>query len=96
MQETLNSLVRLSAAMTVFGMQQVQTAVGSADTKESVDKLREPPSSMRLGRRRLTKSLGYQQKPCRMWPSRSGRKRTTARGTMRCIPSAIPTRSVAM
>jgi hypothetical protein len=41
MQETLNSLVRLSAAMTVFGMQQVQTAVGSADTKESVDKLRE-------------------------------------------------------
>ena len=40
MQETLNSLVRLSAAITVFGVQQVQTAVGTADTKESVDKLR--------------------------------------------------------
>src|SRR6266850_3758065 len=46
MQETLNSLVRLSAAMTVFGMQQVQTAVGSADTKESVDKLREVIDAM--------------------------------------------------
>jgi len=41
MQETLNSLVRLSAAVTVFGVQQVQSTVGSADTKESADKLRE-------------------------------------------------------
>jgi hypothetical protein len=41
MLETLNSMVRLSAAITVFGAQQVQTAVGSADSKESVDKLRE-------------------------------------------------------
>ena len=41
MQETLNSLVRLSAAMTIFGVQQVQTVVASANPKESVDKLRE-------------------------------------------------------
>jgi len=41
LQETLNSLVRLSAAITVFGVQQVQTAVGSADTKDSAGKLRE-------------------------------------------------------
>ena len=41
MQETLNSLVRLSAAITVFGVQQVQTAVGSANTKDSVDKMRD-------------------------------------------------------
>src|SRR5258708_31108102 len=41
MQETFNSLVRLSAAMTIFGVQQVQTVVASASPKESVDKLRE-------------------------------------------------------
>src|SRR5437879_1725602 len=41
MQETFNSLVRLSTAMTLFGVQQVQSAVGSANPKESVDKLRE-------------------------------------------------------
>jgi len=41
MQETLNSLVRLSAAIAVFGVQQVQTAVGSANTKDSGDKMRE-------------------------------------------------------
>jgi hypothetical protein len=40
MQELLNSMIRLSAAMTVFGMQQLQTTVGSMDTKDSVDKLR--------------------------------------------------------
>ncbi len=41
MQETLNSLVRLSAAITVFGVQQVQSAVGSANSQDSADKLRE-------------------------------------------------------
>src|SRR5437868_12581623 len=40
MQETLNSLVRLSTAMTLFGVQQVQTVIGSANPKESVEKLR--------------------------------------------------------
>ena len=40
MQETFNSLVRLSTAMTLFGVQQVQTAIGSANPKESVEKLR--------------------------------------------------------
>ncbi len=41
MQETLNSLVRLSAAITVFGVQQVQSAVGSANSQDSAGKLRE-------------------------------------------------------
>src|SRR5882757_4818176 len=40
MQETFNSLVRLSTAMTLFGVQQVQTVVGSGNPKESVEKLR--------------------------------------------------------
>jgi hypothetical protein len=40
MQELLNSMIRLSAAMTVFGVQQLQTTMGSMDTKDSVDKLR--------------------------------------------------------
>jgi len=43
MQELLNSLVKFSAAMTVFSMQQVQTAVGpsSETAKGSLDKFRE-------------------------------------------------------
>jgi hypothetical protein len=46
MLELLNSMVRLSAAVTVFGMQEVQSAVGSADPTESVDKLRAMIDSM--------------------------------------------------
>jgi hypothetical protein len=46
MQELLNSMVRLSAAMTVFGMQEVQSAVGTVDPKVSVDKLREMIDAM--------------------------------------------------
>lgn len=46
MQDLFNSMVRLSAAMTVFGMQQLQSAVGSADTKESIDKLRDVMDAM--------------------------------------------------
>ncbi|MCU1329842.1 MAG: hypothetical protein JWN34_5212 [Bryobacterales bacterium] len=40
MQELINSIVRLSAAATMYGMQQVQTTVGGFDTKESLDNLR--------------------------------------------------------
>lgn len=40
MQELINSIVRLSAAATMYGMQQVQTTVGGFDTKESIDSLR--------------------------------------------------------
>ena len=40
MQELINSIVRLSAAATMYGMQQVQTTVGGFDTKESIDNLR--------------------------------------------------------
>lgn len=39
MQETFNSLVRLSAAITVFGVQQIETAVGSANPSAVVDRL---------------------------------------------------------
>ncbi|MGA2212237.1 MAG: hypothetical protein ABSH31_03085 [Bryobacteraceae bacterium] len=46
MHELLNSMIRLSAAMTVFGMQQIQTTVGSVDTKDSVDKLRQVIDAM--------------------------------------------------
>ena len=48
MQELLNfDPFKLSAAMTVFGMQQVETAVGSVDGKESLDKeLREVIDAM--------------------------------------------------
>src|ERR1700691_3595464 len=46
MQELMNSMIRLSAAMTVFGMQQLQNTVGSVDTKDSVDKLREGIDAM--------------------------------------------------
>src|SRR5882672_8431906 len=46
MQETLNSLVRLSAAMTIFGVQQVQSVVGSANSPDSAGKLREAIDGM--------------------------------------------------
>jgi Mg/Co/Ni transporter MgtE len=46
MQELFNSMVRLSAAMTVFGVQQLQTTMGSMDTKDSVEKLREVVDAM--------------------------------------------------
>ncbi|HVV46185.1 MAG TPA: hypothetical protein VHC72_13320 [Bryobacteraceae bacterium] len=46
MLELLNSLVRLSAAMTVYGMQEVQTAAGSVHPEKSVEKLREMIDSL--------------------------------------------------
>lgn len=46
MLELLNSMVRLSAAVTVYGMQEVQSAVGAVDPQESVDKLRDMIDSM--------------------------------------------------
>jgi hypothetical protein len=46
MLELLNSMVRLSAAVTVYGMQEVQTAVGSVDPAISVDKLRDMIDTM--------------------------------------------------
>lgn len=46
MLELLNSLVRLSAAVTVFGMQEIHTTAGTVDPGESVDKLREMIDSM--------------------------------------------------
>ena len=41
MMELLNSMVRLSAAVTVYSMQEVQEAVDSVNPQESIDKLRE-------------------------------------------------------
>ncbi|MFN0166940.1 MAG: hypothetical protein ACKV22_10965 [Bryobacteraceae bacterium] len=46
MQETFNSLVRLSAAITVFGVQQVETAVGTANPRAVVDRLGEVMNGM--------------------------------------------------
>ena len=46
MQDLINSFVRLSAAMTVFGMQQMQTAVGSVDPNESMKKMKEMLDSL--------------------------------------------------
>jgi hypothetical protein len=46
MQELINSFVRLSAAMTVYSMQQVQTAVESVDPRETVTKLQKMIDSM--------------------------------------------------
>jgi hypothetical protein len=45
-QELINSFVRLSAAMTVFGMQQMQTAVGNVDPNDAIGKLREVLDAM--------------------------------------------------
>ncbi len=48
MQDTLNSLVRLSTAIAIFGVQQVQTAVGSASPREVAGNLREVVDGMTL------------------------------------------------
>ncbi|MEO7653115.1 MAG: hypothetical protein ABIZ80_21870 [Bryobacteraceae bacterium] len=47
MQELIASMMRFSAAMTLFGMQQVQNAVGAAaDTQTAVTKFREALDAM--------------------------------------------------
>jgi hypothetical protein len=46
MQDLINSFVRLSAAMTVYSMQQMQSAVDTIDPIESVTKLRNMIDSM--------------------------------------------------
>jgi hypothetical protein len=45
-QELINSFVRLSAAMSVYSMQQMQSAVESIDPKDSVAKLKKMIDSM--------------------------------------------------
>ena len=46
MQDLINSFVRLSAAMTVYSLQQMQSAVDTLDTKDSVGKLKKMIDSM--------------------------------------------------
>jgi len=46
MQELINSFVRLSAAMSVYSMQQMQSAVETIDPKDSVTKLKKMIDSM--------------------------------------------------
>lgn len=46
MQDLINSFVRLSAAMTVYSMQQMQSAVDTIDPKDSVTKLKKMIDSM--------------------------------------------------
>ena len=60
MQDLINSFVRLSAAMTVYSMQQVQGAVGTVDPRESVSKLREMIDSMTEA---LTSQIDESKKP---------------------------------
>jgi conjugal transfer/entry exclusion protein len=45
-QDLINSFVRLSAAMTVYSLQQMQSAVDTIDTKDSVNKLKKMIDSM--------------------------------------------------
>jgi predicted transcriptional regulator len=45
-QELINSFVRLSAAMSVYSLQQMQSAVESIDPKDSVAKLKKMIDSM--------------------------------------------------
>jgi len=45
-QELINSFVRLSAAMSVYSMQQMATAVETIDPKDSVNKLKKMIDSM--------------------------------------------------
>jgi len=60
MQELINSFVRLSAAMTVYSMQQMQTAVESVDPRESVGKLKHMIDSMADA---LTSQIDESKKP---------------------------------
>jgi uncharacterized protein with ATP-grasp and redox domains len=46
MQELINSFVRLSAAMSVYSMQQMQSAVETIDPKDSVARLKKMIDSM--------------------------------------------------
>lgn len=46
MQELINSFVRLSAAMSVYTLQQMQSAVDTLDTKDSVTRLKKMIDSM--------------------------------------------------
>lgn len=46
MRELLNSMVRLSAAVTVFGMQEVQVAIDAVNPNQPMDKLRDLLDSM--------------------------------------------------
>jgi hypothetical protein len=45
-QDLINSFVRLSAAMSVYSLQQMQSAVGTVDPKDSVAKLKKMIDSM--------------------------------------------------
>jgi hypothetical protein len=46
MQELINSFVRLSAAMSIYSMQQMQSAVQTIDPLDSVNKLKKMIDSM--------------------------------------------------
>ncbi|HWF07690.1 MAG TPA: hypothetical protein VG297_04450 [Bryobacteraceae bacterium] len=46
MQDLINSFVRLSAAMSVYSLQQMQSAVGTVDPKDSIEKLKKMIDSM--------------------------------------------------
>lgn len=70
MQELIQSFVRLSAAMTVYSMQQMQTAVGTVDPRESVAKLKHMIDSMTDA---LTAQIEESKKPALDSMSNMGR-----------------------
>jgi hypothetical protein len=59
-QELINSLVRLSAAATVYTIQQLQTAAETVDPKDSMERLRQIIDSMTNA---LTAQLDPSKKP---------------------------------
>jgi hypothetical protein len=60
MQDLINAFVRLSAAMTVYSMQHMQSAVESVDPRESVSKLKQMIDSMTEA---LTAQIDESKKP---------------------------------
>jgi predicted transcriptional regulator len=59
-QDLINSFVRLSAAITVYSMQQMQSAVETIDPKDSVTRLRKMLDSMTEA---LTAQIDESKKP---------------------------------
>jgi hypothetical protein len=61
MQDLINSVVRFSAAMTLFGMQQMQNAVGAAaDTQAALNKFQKALDSITDA---ITRQLDEAKKP---------------------------------
>lgn len=102
MQEALKSLIRIPAAITVFGVQRVQTTVGSTGTKEPVEKLCEVIDGMAAAVSEkideskpaldLISNLGYEVVE-RTWENTTGMVKTTADWLYGVVKAATPVSS---